>query len=157
MDCPVCREPMIGLEYEKVEVDYCPACAGVWLDEGELEVLLGLEAPEVAALLSGGEDIAADEARRPCPACDRPMVKAAFGARDRVVYDRCPRHHGLFLDRGELAAVIVLNKTDLPGADAAAANLASMLTPERPLWKVSTLRDEGFEAVVDWVTHLKPA
>ena len=55
MDCPVCREPMIGLEYEKVEVDYCPACAGVWLDEGELEVLLGLEAPEVAALLSGGE------------------------------------------------------------------------------------------------------
>ena len=106
MDCPVCREPMIGLEYEKVEVDYCPACAGVWLDEGELEVLLGLEAPEVAALLSGGEDIAADEARRPCPACDRPMVKAAFGARDRVGYDRCPRHHGVFLDRGELAAVM---------------------------------------------------
>ena len=106
MECPVCREPMIGLEYEKVEVDYCPACAGVWLDEGELEVLLGLDAPEVAALLSGGEDVAADEARRPCPACDRPMVKAAFGAERRVIYDRCPRNHGLFLDRGELAAVI---------------------------------------------------
>ncbi len=41
MDCPVCKEPMIVLEYADVEVDFCVACEGVWLDAGELELLFG--------------------------------------------------------------------------------------------------------------------
>ena len=40
MDCPVCRSAMIVLEIEEVEIDYCTDCAGIWLDAGELEVLL---------------------------------------------------------------------------------------------------------------------
>ncbi|MCL4278881.1 MAG: zf-TFIIB domain-containing protein, partial [Ignavibacteriaceae bacterium] len=40
MLCPVCNNPMIVLELEQVEVDYCTNCAGVWLDAGELELLL---------------------------------------------------------------------------------------------------------------------
>ncbi|HOF38957.1 MAG TPA: zf-TFIIB domain-containing protein [Candidatus Hydrogenedentes bacterium] len=106
MNCPACNEPMIGLEYDKVEVDYCLECAGVWLDEGELELLLGMDAPEVTSMISNGEDIAAGEAKRSCPACDRPMVKMVFGAENRVVYDWCPHNHGLFLDRGELVAIL---------------------------------------------------
>ncbi|MGI6460835.1 MAG: zf-TFIIB domain-containing protein [Candidatus Hydrogenedentales bacterium] len=106
MNCPACKEPMIGLEYDKVEVDYCLECAGVWLDEGELELLLGMDAPEVASMISNGEGLAADEAKRPCPACDRPMAKMVFGTENRVIYDWCPQNHGLFLDRGELVAIL---------------------------------------------------
>ena len=41
MDCPVCKnEPMIVLELNDVEIDYCLSCKGIWLDTGELELLL---------------------------------------------------------------------------------------------------------------------
>jgi Zn-finger nucleic acid-binding protein len=40
MKCPVCHELMMVLELEKVEIDYCVLCRGIWLDEGELEMLL---------------------------------------------------------------------------------------------------------------------
>ncbi len=106
MDCPVCKEPMIVLEYAEVEVDFCVECSGVWLDEGELELLLGLEAAEVARLIAGGGGLAASEAKRCCPACDKPMLKEVFGSEPPVVYDRCPHNHGLFFDKGELATVV---------------------------------------------------
>ncbi|MFH1022245.1 MAG: cobalamin-dependent protein [Planctomycetota bacterium] len=54
----------------------------------------------------------------------------------------------------ELAAAVILNKTDLPGAEAAAAHLTSLLPADRPFWKVSTLRDDGFAPVVAWVESL---
>ena len=40
MQCPVCKRPMISLELNEVEVDHCVACGGVWLDSGEMELLL---------------------------------------------------------------------------------------------------------------------
>ena len=39
--CPVCDEPLLIVEFEDVEADYCASCLGVWLDEGELELLGG--------------------------------------------------------------------------------------------------------------------
>ena len=39
MQCPVCNEAMIVLEYEQVEIDHCTSCKGIWLDAGELELL----------------------------------------------------------------------------------------------------------------------
>ena len=41
MNCPVCKnEPMVVLELRGVEIDYCLKCKGIWLDKGELELLL---------------------------------------------------------------------------------------------------------------------
>ena len=40
MDCPVCKSAMIVLELDEVEIDYCTDCQGIWLDAGELELLL---------------------------------------------------------------------------------------------------------------------
>ena len=40
MECMVCQEPMIVLELDDIEIDYCVICAGIWLDAGELELLL---------------------------------------------------------------------------------------------------------------------
>ena len=38
MKCPVCETVELALaERERVEVDYCPTCRGVWLDRGELD------------------------------------------------------------------------------------------------------------------------
>ena len=41
MDCPVCKNAMITCELYEVEIDYCLQCSGIWLDAGELEMLLG--------------------------------------------------------------------------------------------------------------------
>ncbi|PCE27249.1 TFIIB-type zinc ribbon-containing protein [Burkholderia ubonensis] len=41
MKCPVCKTPDLLLaERQSIEIDYCPACRGVWLDRGELDKLI---------------------------------------------------------------------------------------------------------------------
>lgn len=41
MKCPNCKEPdLLMTERQSIEIDYCPACRGVWLDRGELDRLI---------------------------------------------------------------------------------------------------------------------
>ncbi len=61
--CPKDRQPMRALVYEEVEIDLCPACAGVWLDAGELDAILarrGREQPDDGDGLSDYLDIDID-------------------------------------------------------------------------------------------------
>lgn len=51
----------------------------------------------------------------------------------------------------EIADAFVINKSDLPGADATRAHLISAVGNDRPVYTVSTLRNQGVEAVADWV------
>ena len=37
--CPKCGEHLHELQVESVTIDKCPACNGIWLDDGELEAL----------------------------------------------------------------------------------------------------------------------
>ena len=50
MNCPVCKEPMIIVEHERIELDYCTTCLGVWFDAGELSLLLESMDSEVGEL-----------------------------------------------------------------------------------------------------------
>ena len=41
MKCPTCPEAaLVMADRQGVEIDYCPACRGVWLDRGELDKLI---------------------------------------------------------------------------------------------------------------------
>jgi len=40
MKCPNCNETLLMTERNKIEIDYCPSCRGVWLDKGELDKML---------------------------------------------------------------------------------------------------------------------
>lgn len=41
MKCPHCPDStLVMAERQGVEIDYCPACRGIWLDRGELDKLL---------------------------------------------------------------------------------------------------------------------
>jgi Zn-finger nucleic acid-binding protein len=44
MQCPVCDAPLRAIQKYGVEIDICPGCKGVWLDRGELEKIIELEA-----------------------------------------------------------------------------------------------------------------
>ena len=54
----------------------------------------------------------------------------------------------------ELASCFVVNKCDLHGADATEGQLKSVVGDERPVWRVSTVRHEGLDAVAKWVLGL---
>jgi len=40
MKCPTCNETLLMTERNKIEIDYCPVCRGIWLDRGELDKML---------------------------------------------------------------------------------------------------------------------
>ena len=40
MKCPNCNEVLLMSQRNNIEIDYCPACRGVWLDKGELDKML---------------------------------------------------------------------------------------------------------------------
>ena len=40
MRCPVDKSDMIVVEHQKIELDYCLKCSGVWFDSGELDLLV---------------------------------------------------------------------------------------------------------------------
>lgn len=104
MYCPACKDALVVLEYEQLELDYCASCRGVWVDAGELELLYGDEQACEAFLIAGG--LSGASGRRRCPHCSARMEVRRTGSDRPVTYDRCPRGHGLWFDRGELASVL---------------------------------------------------
>lgn len=40
MNCPVCDAQLRTVQKHNVEVDICPDCKGVWLDRGELDLII---------------------------------------------------------------------------------------------------------------------
>ncbi|MEI7833695.1 MAG: zf-TFIIB domain-containing protein [bacterium] len=44
MNCPVCDDRMRPVMRNGVEIDICPSCKGIWLDRGELDKLIAMEA-----------------------------------------------------------------------------------------------------------------
>ena len=108
---------MIALELAEVEVDYCTDCGGIWLDAGELELLLG-NSPGLAEASRGGQQIKelldsfkvdskCTEKQRRCPICLKKMQKIAVGqSTPPLLIDKCARGDGLWFDRGELQNIL---------------------------------------------------
>ncbi len=109
MDCPGCSNPMITFELDEVEIDYCPQCGGIWLDSGELEMLLGDTQNALDTLESFKSAPKVSEKSRKCPICMKKMLKVHIGNDDsKVLIDACKRNDGLWFDKGELSEVVKL-------------------------------------------------
>ena len=104
MDCPVCKDSaMITLELDEVEIDYCTICSGIWLDAGELELLLGEPEKAKKLLRSFKVDYGSKEKIRRCPICDKKMQKVLVGSSmPTLLIDKCRKGDGLWFDKGEL-------------------------------------------------------
>lgn len=56
MKCPQCKDQtLLMADRQGVEIDYCSACRGIWLDRGELDKLLEHAATASAALADGAK------------------------------------------------------------------------------------------------------
>lgn len=110
MRCPVCKVPMIIVEHDKIELDYCTKCLGVWFDAGELELLIesiSLDAASfnMSKILSLAEK-KTKEATRRCSLCNKKMRKVAIGSHPEVIIDICVQGEGLWFDGGEVGQVV---------------------------------------------------
>lgn len=103
MNCPVCKNAMIVLELRDIEIDFCIACKGIWLDAGELEQLLDDTQKAKYLIDSFNPDPACTESKRKCPICDKKMEKVVVGlSKPELLIDKCPKGDGLWFDAGEL-------------------------------------------------------
>jgi Zn-finger nucleic acid-binding protein len=108
--CPVCKDPMIIVEYQRIELDYCTTCLGVWFDAGEMELLTEhlsldeetLSLHEIWAL----PDAKVAEQPRKCQMCGKKMRKVYVGEEPKVLLDICPNRHGIWFDSGEVSQVL---------------------------------------------------
>lgn len=104
---------MITLELADVEIDHCVGCGGIWLDAGELELLMDDREKASQLLASFREDPSVAEKPRKCPICDKKMAKIVVGqAKPPLLIDKCRRGDGLWFDRGELQDILDRGQLD---------------------------------------------
>lgn len=107
---------MITLELNEVEIDHCLQCSGIWLDEGELEMLLP-DSEKASELLGSFKTVDnSKEKTRKCPICLKKMHKVNVGPQDSVVLiDSCTKGDGLWFDKGELHDIFKIGSFDDEG------------------------------------------
>ena len=108
MICPTCKSDMIVVEHNRIELDYCGKCHGVWFDTGELELLLGSLGLDSAISFLNSilevEEAKTDEKKRRCPLCRQKMKKVNLET--KVLVDLCPQGEGIWFDGGEVGVLI---------------------------------------------------
>jgi Zn-finger nucleic acid-binding protein len=104
---------MITLELQGVEIDHCVDCGGIWLDAGELELLLDNSEKASAMLQSFTINAQTRERQRKCPICLKKMQKIVVGAElPELLIDKCKKGDGLWFDKGELEDIVKRAKLD---------------------------------------------
>ncbi|MFN3946395.1 MAG: zf-TFIIB domain-containing protein [Allosphingosinicella sp.] len=55
--CPVDGAALLMTERSGIEIDYCPACRGVWLDRGELDKIIERSSERAASPPPSAQDV----------------------------------------------------------------------------------------------------
>jgi len=102
MNCPKCQTATLAeFKVEKIAVDRCSTCDGIWFDAQELSQLLVEDARQVAELRRGARREPLDDKRGRCPRDGAELLRI-YSAIDRsVTLDACADCHGIWLDGGE--------------------------------------------------------
>ena len=100
MDCPKCKgelEVKKAAE-QKLEIDVCPECEGIWFDKKELGKMMPVARKKL--------EVHWKAARQDylCPRCGLGLYEFKYPQTD-VHVDMCKRCEGLWLDGGEFEAI----------------------------------------------------
>jgi Zn-finger nucleic acid-binding protein len=108
---------MIVVEHNKIELDYCTSCQGVWFDSGELELFLNSMGIDSRSVFLGNilnsQEVQSTGKKRKCPICSKKMKKTIISRQPEIIIDVCQRGDGLWFDSGEVISLIkqVVDKT----------------------------------------------
>ncbi len=128
MICPVCLKGALIVEYQNIELDYCPVCHGVWFDAGELELLvdaagLGNHRRYLEEIIHAPE-AATSEKKRKCPICHHKMKKTYIDEDKKIIVDICHVGDGIWFDGGEVENLVKRLANKLPEKSASKSVLA---------------------------------
>ena len=101
MLCPKCSVPLIVVERNDIELDWCPECEGFWFDKNEIQILkykLGINHEVIDPMEF--DIVKTDEKLRKCPKCNSFMGKIDV---DGIILDKCMKNHGIWFDKNELS------------------------------------------------------
>jgi len=113
---------MKEVEVHGVNVDFCTQCEGSWFDVGELSDMFALTTrelkhSELAPTREAGGAGAVDlEGEIHCPRCGETMDRGPHFSDCSVVVDKC-EEHGVWLDDGELGALLDHMASKVKGSD----------------------------------------
>ena len=117
MKCPRDGADLNEQSYESsIDVDACPTCGGMWLDEGELTAIQESKERDHSAQLARMPDLlgAADAMARQrspgeaaCPKCNAQLVTEEYAHCSQILIDACPAGCGVWLDQGEIQSLEV--------------------------------------------------
>lgn len=109
MCCPRCKKTLEKAIFNRVEIDYCPKCLGMFFDEEELRWAKDERDRNLAWL---DIDLWEDKTKfkigrgaRLCPCCRLPLYEVFYGGSE-IVVDLCNVCKGVWLDRGEFKKII---------------------------------------------------
>lgn len=129
--CPRCTTAELALRGEDL---ICPRCGGLFVGHTRLRALVDAHRDRGLRPVATGSPSRAfegpDVSYLACPLCSEAMSRKNFGGRSAILVDVCAVH-GVWLDRGELDAVIAF-AFDLPEAAAARAALLGLVWQALP-------------------------
>ncbi|MFH1639407.1 MAG: zf-TFIIB domain-containing protein [Chloroflexota bacterium] len=130
MICPACHNPMIVVEYQQIELDYCTSCSGVWFDCGELELMfetMQMADDRKTCLPDSAGEAKTTEKKRKCPICGKRMKKRLVGKKPEILIDDCPQGEGLWFDGGEVDLLLAQLTRKEPAAQNTGEHIVSFL------------------------------
>ncbi len=155
MHCPKCNSYTHTSHLGGVEIDFCPACGGVWCDAGEL-----------AQLAQTSNDLPPISDFNPtsktpyrCPRCGGNLEEKDYDRGGLVKIDQCLRCQGIWLDAGEMEKIQDLNsrasafytpnlRENLQMRNQKKEALTSLYQTGQPVSKTDTLTRNQFIAKV---------
>lgn len=114
MDCPKCLGRLQEKYMEKIKIDVCFVCEGIWFDSGEFEEIIKRDSRNFDFLNVDRDEFDGKEAEDlkdefdkkigECPKCaDGTLLEPEkYEGVKKVNVDICPKGHGLWLDGGEI-------------------------------------------------------
>ena len=155
MDCPICKKAKLlkSILYN-IEVDYCPACFGLWFEQEELRWAKDEKDKDLKwldiDLWKKRKDFKISYGIRVCPSCRIPLYEVYYGD-SGIVIDICNLCHGIWLDRAEFKKITewLKEKADYEVMNNYVKNLL------QEFGEIFTGPEELREEILDFLTILK--
>jgi uncharacterized protein len=92
---------MEKVSFEKIEIDRCNQCNGIWFDMLEHEELKNMRGADL--IDNGGPTAKSSAPSKPvnCPACNVPLIGMVVSGQPHIQYEACKVCYGVFFDAGE--------------------------------------------------------
>lgn len=116
MTCPACAKELRPAVEFGIALNECPACGGIWLEDGELNRVLKSGSDITTGLENrvqpSGEIVTKRDLNRACPKCNIHLDRYRYNYSSPVELDSCHKCNGVWIDDGELFAILDFNQNE---------------------------------------------